>query len=484
MTLFLTNLWGQQSMIRNNFKRLIQGLITLCLLGTLTSVCMAETGDIDPEHKLIELIINTKSPDVLLYSPEKPFTLKSGKLSPVFCNFGNITSGEAISHLGDIYASSIINNKLEFDVIYGSAYKGIPLAVTVARSLYEKQGKNFPYAFNRKEAKDHGEGGQLVGADMKGKKVLIVDDVITTGKATIESIDLIEKAGGRAVGLIVSVDRRETKSSLPGNIPVIGITTLDNVLKAKETQTNAQKKPAEIIVALDVDNRRQAEKLIAKLNPKRCKIKVGLQLFTAEGPSIVKYLQSKGFDVFLDLKYLDIPNTVYNAVWQAAELNVWMLTVHTMGSDLMLSQAKQAATDYVEKYPKKRVPLIVGVTVLTSLSEKELQTTFKFHDMPNAVLSLATKANQHHLDGIVCSPQEAAMIRSHKQQFGPNFLIVTPGIRLTADTQDQVRVATPEAAVQSGSNYLVVGRPITQAKDPNQALLTFFDKVKMAALTP
>lgn len=461
-------------------NRILNALFILCAI--CSPLCIGQQTNNNTEQKLIQLILNTKSPDVLLYRPDKPFTLKSGKISPIFVNFGNITTGESITRLGDIYAETIVNNKLEFDVVYGSAYKGIPLSVTVARSLYEKSGKSYPYAFNRKEAKDHGEGGTLVGADLAGKRVIIVDDVITTGKDKLESIDIIEKAGGKVVGLIVCVDRREEKTPLPGNLSVIGITSLERVLQAREAQAAAPKQAAQVIVALDVENRKQADALVAKLDPKLCKLKVGLQLFTSEGPNIVKYLSDKGFDVFLDLKYLDIPNTVYGSVWQAAELNVWMLTVHTTGSDSMLDQARQALVDYSKKYPKRRVPLIMGVTILTSISDAELENTFKFSSMSDAVLKLASKAKQHGLDGIVCSPNEAEMIRAHASEFGPKFLIVTPGIRIDSNVQDQVRVATPEIAVKAGSNFLVVGRPITQAKDPKAALSTFVKHIQAAML--
>lgn len=453
------------------------------VIFSLTSVtCLALDNISSTEQKMLNLIINTKNPDVLLYSPDKPFTLKSGKLSPIFINMGNITTGESIGQLGDIYAEAIVKHNLKFDVIFGSAYKGIPLAATVARSLAEKYDVNYPYAFNRKEAKEHGEGGTVIGADIKGKRVLIVDDVITAGTATKESIAIIEKAGGTPVGLVIAVDRREDKSPLPNNLPVIGITTLDKILKTRAAQSLAQTKAAQVIVALDVDNMQQVDALISKLDPKLCKLKVGLQLFTSQGPSIVQHLTSKGYDVFLDLKYLDIPNTVYGAVTQAAELNVWMLTIHTTGSDEMLAQAHQAVTDFAGKNPGKRVPLIVGVTILTSISETELKSTFKFKDMQDAVLKLASKARQNHLDGVVCSPLEAEMIRSHSQQFGANFIIVTPGIRLDGNVQDQVRVATPALAVKSGSNYLVVGRPITQAKNPKAALQEFVQAIQAASV--
>lgn len=437
------------------------------------------------EQKMIQIILDTKSPDVFMYRPDKPFTLKSGKISPIFMNFGNFISGESISHLSDIYAEEIINKKLEFDVIFGSAYKGIPLCVSIARSLYENNKVNYPYAYNRKEAKDHGEGGTIVGADIAGKRVLIVDDVITSGKATRESIEIIEKAGGKPVGLMVAVDRREgaEKAAKLDNMPVHSVTYLEHILAVRQKieDNRAQNKVAQIVVPIDVENMQQAQEVVAKLDPKMCKLKIGMQLFTAEGPKIVQYFNEKGYDIFLDLKYLDIPNTVYGAVRQAAEHNVWMLTVHTTGSDEMLAQAHQAVEDFAKANPGKRVPLIVGVTILTSISDSELKSTFNFADMNDAVLKLATKAKTYKLDGIVCSPLEAQMIRANKE-FGTDFVIVTPGIRLDDNKQDQVRVATPEFAVKSGSNYLVVGRPITQAKDPKAALQLFTNHIQTAML--
>lgn len=464
-------------------KSLVSSALTIILLfGSV--FCQAQVTPKPLEQKMINLILNTKSPDVFMYRPEKPFTLKSGKVSPVFMNFGNFISGESISQLADIYAQAIIEQNLEFDVIFGSAYKGIPLSVAIVRSLYEKNGRNYGYAYNRKEAKDHGELGNLVGADIAGKRVLIVDDVITSGSATRESLEVIQASGGKPVALLVAVDRRETNEIAKplDTLPVYGITTLDNIIAMRERKVKqAPQKLAEIVVPVDVDNMDQAKALVKKLDPKMCKLKIGLQLFTAEGPKIVQYFTARGYDVFLDLKYLDIPNTVYGAVKQAAELNVWMLTVHTTGSDDMLAAAHKAVADFAKANPGKRVPMVVGVTILTSISDAELKNTFKFNDMQDAVLKLALKAKQHQLDGIVCSPLEAQMIRAHNQDFGSNFVIVTPGIRLDDNKQDQVRVATPEFAVKSGSNYLVVGRPITTAKNPKKALQTFVNEVKLAS---
>lgn len=466
-----------------------RAIFRFCLMFSVFSAlsCNAISATIDQnEYQMIQLVLDTKSPDVFMYRPDKPFTLKSGKISPIFMNFGNFVKGDSISQLSDIYADAIIKNNIQFDVIFGSAYKGIPLAVSIARSLYEKNNLNYPYAFNRKEVKDHGEGGLVVGADIAGKRVLIVDDVITSGKATRESIEIIKQAGGIPVGLVVAVDRREghDKTAKLESIPVYGITTLENILVVREKieQEKETKKIAKIVVPIDVDNMQQAQDLVAKLDPKLCKLKIGLQLFTSEGPKLVQHFTKQGYDVFLDLKYLDIPNTVYGAVKQAAELNVWMLTVHTTGSDEMLAQAHQAIEDFSKQNPGKRVPMIVGVTILTSFSESELKSTFNFNSMQDAVLQLASKAKKYKLDGIVCSPLEAQMIRAHSKDFGKDFVIVTPGIRLDDNKQDQVRVATPEVAVKAGSNYLVIGRPITQAKDPKEALAMIDKHIKTAAL--
>ncbi len=464
-----------------NFKLLGSIALLMCSFNTYAMPNISDT-----EYQMVNLVLDTKSPDVFMYRPDKPFTLKSGKISPIFMNFGNFVRGDSISKLADIYAEAIINKNIEFDVVFGSAYKGIPLSVSIVRSLYEKNNINYPYAFNRKEAKDHGEGGALVGADIAGKKVLIVDDVITSGKATRESMELIKKAGGTPVALVVAVDRREgpDKTETLDGIPVHGITTLESILAVREELEQNQKneKIAKIVVPIDVANMQEAQKLVAKLDPKLCKLKIGMQLFTAEGPKLVQHFSDQGYDIFLDLKYLDIPNTVYGAVKQAAELNVWMLTVHTTGSDEMLAQAHKAVADFAKSNPGKRVPKIVGVTVLTSFSEQELKSTFNYASMNDAVLKLASKAKKYKLDGIVCSPLEAKMIREHSNEFGSDFVIVTPGIRLDDNKQDQVRVATPELAVKSGSNFLVVGRPITHAKDPKRELQKFNQHIQAASL--
>lgn len=205
----------------------------------------------------------------------------------------------------------------------------------------------------------------------------------------------------------------------------------------------------QLIAALDVSSRAQARKLIDQLAPCIKLFKVGSQLFTSQGPGIIEYIHKKGAQVFLDLKYHDIPNTVREAVICAAHLDVFMLTVHAQGGEEMLLAASGAL-----KGLQKR-PLIVAVTVLTSQPVKGVK---------QKVLSLARLAFACGLDGVVSSVQECAML---KESLGRNFVVVTPGIRPQGeDCGDQKRVATPKTALEAGANYIVVGRPIVKARDP------------------
>lgn len=219
-----------------------------------------------------------------------------------------------------------------------------------------------------------------------------------------------------------------------------------------------------IILALDVDNQRRAEKLVDLLYPEIKIFKVGLQLFTISGGKIIKYLKDKGAQVFLDLKFFDIPNTVANASREAARLGVDMFTVHAQGGLEMMLQAKKAALDESRKLGIKP-PIIIGVTVLTSQDNKG--------NIMVRVLSLARLAKKAGLGGVVCSVKEAKVLRA---TLGKDFIIITPGIRMpTGKKDDQKRIATPREAVKSGSDYLVVGRPILEAKDPLIAVIKILE---------
>ena len=216
-----------------------------------------------------------------------------------------------------------------------------------------------------------------------------------------------------------------------------------------------------IIVALDFPSAQQALQLAQQLDPKRCRLKVGKELFTREGPAVIEKLQSKGFEIFLDLKFHDIPNTTAAACAAAAELGVWMVNVHAMGGRRMMEAAREA----IDKSDHQ--PLLIGVTVLTSMGPNDLSEIGLSIKPAEQVMRLARLAHDSGLDGLVCSAQEASPLR---QEFGPDFVLVTPGIRPAgSDAGDQKRTMTPLEAVQAGSSFLVIGRPINQAKNPREA---------------
>lgn len=219
---------------------------------------------------------------------------------------------------------------------------------------------------------------------------------------------------------------------------------------------------SKVIIALDFSERQQVLDLVSRLDPQECRLKVGKELFTSYGPQIVRELQALGFEIFLDLKFHDIPNTVYKAIRAAADLGVWMVNVHASGGRAMLTQARQAIEDSQHK------PLLIAVTILTSLSAGEVAEIGYERDVATQVKHLARLSYECGLDGVVCSAQEANIIKSVT---APAFLTVTPGIRLADATKDdQTRVMTPDAAVKNGADYLVIGRPITQANDPLSVL--------------
>ena len=213
-----------------------------------------------------------------------------------------------------------------------------------------------------------------------------------------------------------------------------------------------------ILVALDFPDAAAALALADRLDPSLCRVKVGKELFTRSGPALVTALQERGFEVFLDLKFHDIPNTVAAAVRAAAELGVWMVNVHASGGSRMMAAARAALLDLPNP------PLLIAVTVLTSMSEDDLAELGHTGSPQQRVLELAALAQRSGMDGVVCSAAESAALRG---QCGPEFKLVTPGIRLAGDSaDDQRRVVTPAAAMAAGSDYLVIGRSITKADDP------------------
>jgi orotidine-5'-phosphate decarboxylase len=217
-----------------------------------------------------------------------------------------------------------------------------------------------------------------------------------------------------------------------------------------------------IIVALDYADANTALALAARLNPALCRLKVGKELFTAAGPELIERLQQRNFEIFLDLKFHDIPNTVAQACKAAAALGVWMINVHALGGRRMM-EAARAALSNAAKPPK-----LIAVTVLTSMNAEDLSDLGITMPPAQLVQHLAQLAQRSGMDGVVCSAQEAALL---KRECGDTFCLVTPGIRpAQAEADDQKRVMTPRAAREQGADYLVIGRPVTQAPDPAYAL--------------
>lgn len=225
-----------------------------------------------------------------------------------------------------------------------------------------------------------------------------------------------------------------------------------------------------IIVALDVNNQRDALSLADQMDPKLCRLKVGKELFTRLGPQIIQELHQRQFDVFLDLKFHDIPNTTAQAVLAAADLGVWMVNVHASGGREMMETT-------VSRLKKGNYNThLIAVTVLTSMSNDDLHELGIQANAAEQVVKLAALTKSCGVDGVVCSAQESKILRA---QLGPDFLLVTPGIRpADSATDDQKRIVTPQQAIQDGVDYMVIGRPITKADNPQQKLIEIYQSIQ------
>jgi len=250
---------------------------------------------------------------------------------------------------------------------------------------------------------------------------------------------------------------------MPGLPPVEYRQTASGAIGVRHSNPNSgQPDRKRVIVALDYAVPAQALAMADRLDKDLCRVKVGKELFTRAGPALVEQLVGRGFDVFLDLKFHDIPNTVAAACAAAADLGVWMLNVHAQGGRRMLAAARES----VESFSPR--PLLIAVTVLTSLSDEDLRETGYAEGTGQLVDRLAALTAAAGLDGVVCSPRETATLR---RRHGAGFALVTPGIRPGGSARDdQQRVMTPAEAIRSGSDYLVIGRPITTATDPVSVL--------------
>lgn len=225
-----------------------------------------------------------------------------------------------------------------------------------------------------------------------------------------------------------------------------------------------------IIVALDVNNQRDALTLADQMDPKLCRLKVGKELFTRLGPQIIHELHQRQFEVFLDLKFHDIPNTTAQAVLAAADLGIWMVNVHASGGrDMMQTTVSRLQQGNYKTH-------LIAVTVLTSMSDADLGELGIQATAAEQVTRLAALAKSCGVGGVVCSAQEAKML---KAQLGPDFLLVTPGIRpADSATDDQKRIVTPQQAIQDGVDYMVIGRPITKAASPQQKLIDIYRSIQ------
>ncbi|WP_213132615.1 orotidine-5'-phosphate decarboxylase [Citrobacter sp. FP75] len=226
-----------------------------------------------------------------------------------------------------------------------------------------------------------------------------------------------------------------------------------------------------VVVALDYNNRDKALAFVDRIDPRDCRLKVGKEMFTLFGPQLVRDLQQRGFDVFLDLKFHDIPNTTAHAVAAAADLGVWMVNVHASGGARMMTAAREALVPF-----GKDAPLLIAVTVLTSMEASDLADIGVTLSPAEHAERLARLTQKCGLDGVVCSAQEAVRF---KQELGQAFKLVTPGIRPEgSEAGDQRRIMTPQQALSAGVDYMVIGRPVTQSTDPAQTLKTINASLK------
>jgi orotidine-5'-phosphate decarboxylase len=242
------------------------------------------------------------------------------------------------------------------------------------------------------------------------------------------------------------------------------------MMKTSADQNTLPHDISPIVVALDYPTPKQALEMAQQLDPTKCRVKVGKELFTASGPAILEQLHKLNFDVFLDLKFHDIPNTCAGAVAAAAELGVWMVNVHASGGERMMNAAAEAIAN------KNNKPLLIAVTVLTSMEQSDLAGIGLDISPQQQVERLAKLSKQSGMDGVVSSAQEIELI---KDICGKDFLTITPGIRPAGSASgDQRRIMTPEEAVNVGGDYLVIGRPITQSSNPKNTCLDIINSLQ------
>lgn len=442
----------------------------------------------------------------------EPITLKSGRLSHFYANFRNISEDVWLTDkLADYIISFTQDKGLEVDTFYGVP-DGVTKIATITQYKWAKQKDDYSkgshvLAMGRKTPKDHGEAKDRYFVGMPKGKVVVIEDVTTTGSSLIDTIHNLQEAGVKISGVVSLTNRMEKRddgmsvkqaveqlavpyfnmSSSLDLLPIIykriqpgreigraieqefeeyGVEELKlgiwDIFEDSTNELNEKARLARSKICLALDNIESIEELrqrVEELSPLVGMFKIGKESFTKFGPEAIKAVQSYGADVFFDSKYYDIPNTVKGAANAATQLGVAMFNVHASGGLEMMKAAVEGVREASEKYNLPK-PKIIGVTILTSINQEMMNNELGVKgNVTDQVLRLADLAYQAGLDGIVCSAQELERL---KKELPDDFIFVTPGIRLAGSShQDQKRVFTPSDALQNGSTILVVGRTIT-----------------------
>ncbi|MBS3128450.1 orotidine-5'-phosphate decarboxylase [Candidatus Woesearchaeota archaeon] len=426
-----------------------------------------------------------------------PYTYASGIRGPIYCdNRKLIAHPTAREFICKAFLEKIKNS--DFDVIAGTATAGIPWASFLAQHLQK------PLAYVRSEKKAHGKGNQIEGAEVQGKKVIIIEDLISTGGSSITTLEACRNAGAIVCGIyaIFSYDFPDTQKEFQKNqCTLITLTTFSVLLQVAKENKNITPEQEKILLAWnkdpvswgaqysplknespltekeqkaknlvclaldDLHSLDDVKKQIQSLSPYVGMFKIGKELFTRFGTEVVKLCKEQNKNLFLDLKFHDIPNTVRLAVKAATELGVDLITLHSSGGKEMMKAAVQGRKE--ANLAKK--PKLIAVTVLTSIDEQTLHQELKIPEEINSyILHLMFLAKESGMDGVVCSAADLVFL---KDNLPHDLFFVTPGIQgpYTTVGSDQKRILTPGKAIQAGASLLVIGRAITASPNPEQA---------------
>lgn len=440
--------------------------------------------------ELIKAALDIKA---IKFSPEKPFQWASGYMMPIYNdNRLFLYHPDYRKLIVQGFMNIIEDNNLECDVVAGTATAGIPHAMALANTLDK------PFIYIRNKAKDHGLNNLIEGAEnLEDKRVLLVEDLISTGGSSINAVKAIRASRGNIEDCVAVFDygfpeAKEAFSDIAcRSYSIVDFESL--IRTAKENcylsteqfhelerwssnpfnwySGDAKKK---LCLALDgFTSREDILEAVKELSPYVGMYKIGNELFTRFGPRVVKDVQDAGGDVFLDLKFHDIPNTVRNASKAAAELGVYMFNIHSAGGTEMM----EAAVEGVKEASVERKPKVIAVTMLTSLDDRAMKEVGYNSTLDENVVNLAKLSHTSGLDGVVCAAPD---LESLREELPEGFMYVTPGIRgvSTAAGDDQKRVFSAREAVDAGSTVLVIGRAITQAEDRRKSAREILESIR------